>query len=106
MKAVRESFDCRNCGTHVEPLPSGTRNHCTHCLCSAHVDGNEPGDRSAECHGVMKPIGITTRKGAYYILHECTCGHTRVNKAAADDEPDAILDAMQEGNLRAQMKSA
>ncbi len=105
MKAVHEAFDCGNCGTHVLPLHSGTRNHCTDCLCSAHVDGKEPGDRSESCHGIMHPIAIETRKGLQYILHECSCGHTRSNKVAPDDNLDTIITVMQSGNVDAQAKN-
>lgn len=105
MKRVLESFDCLNCGTHVEPIRSGTRNHCNHCLCSAHVD-REPGSRSCECKGLMEPIAIETRSGLMYIIHECSnCGFKRSNRTATDDNQDAIIHAMQVGNISAQAAS-
>ena len=38
--------------------PAGTqhRNHCPNCLSSLHLD-IEPGDREADCGGIMDPVG-------------------------------------------------
>ena len=46
-----EDFECGNCGHEIEG--NGYTNHCTACLWSKHVDVN-PGDRAADCHGLMK----------------------------------------------------
>ena len=48
-------FTCRSCGWPVGPADAGTRhrNHCPNCLASVHLD-DEPGDRSAECGGLME----------------------------------------------------
>lgn len=56
-------------------------------------------------HGIMHPIAIETRKGLQYILHECSCGHTRSNKVAPDDNLDTIITVMQSGNVDAQAKN-
>ena len=51
-------FSCMKCGKEILPLTNGSyRNHCPHCLSSRHVD-NKPGDRSSQCKGLMKPIGL------------------------------------------------
>ena len=52
-----EEFICENCGAKVDPLGYSSRDHCPHCLCSKHVDIN-PGDREAECRGLLKPIQV------------------------------------------------
>ena len=55
--ACNEVFTCRNCGRVVIPEGAGSahRNHCPNCLCSLHVD-EEPGDRAADCGGLMEPV--------------------------------------------------
>ena len=57
-----DTFSCRVCGRQVFPLYTGGehRNHCPNCLASLHLD-DEPGDRAAECGGVMDPIGVWVR---------------------------------------------
>ena len=86
-------FICANCGFHVEPLGSSSRNHCPKCLCSLHVDIN-PGDRQNPCGGIMKPISVETDpKKGYVIVHKCTkCGEIRRNKAAygVKKQPDDL----------------
>ncbi|NMB38010.1 MAG: RNHCP domain-containing protein [Firmicutes bacterium] len=77
-------FSCMKCGKEILPLTNGSyRNHCPHCLSSRHVD-NKPGDRSSQCKGLMKPIGLrfNSKKG-YQVVHQCTrCGEIKVNKVA------------------------
>ena len=51
-----ENFTCGICGTEVKG--SGYTDHCPKCLWSEHVD-IFPGDRKAECGGLMEPIGTT-----------------------------------------------
>ena len=73
-----EEFICENCGAKVNPLGYSSRDHCPHCLCSKHVDIN-PGDREAECRGLLKPIQVLpdSKKG-YIIIYRCTkCGEER-----------------------------
>lgn len=59
----RDSFSCRVCGRLVKPEGAGSshRNHCPNCLCSLHVDIT-PGDRAADCGGVMEPVAVWVRK--------------------------------------------
>jgi hypothetical protein len=87
---VREDFACQNCGEMVEG--SGYTNHCTKCLYSLHVDGEVPGDRSSNCRGLMKPIGIDKKRGNFVITHECVvCGKRLKNKVSEKDDYELIL---------------
>lgn len=61
--SCNDNFTCRNCGWMVTPLGAGTshRNHCPNCLYSVHLD-IEPGDRAADCGGLMEPVAVWVRK--------------------------------------------
>ncbi len=89
-----ESFTCKACGHLVTPEEAGTqhRNHCPNCLSSLHVD-NEPGDRAADCGGVMEPISVWVRNnGEWAIIHRCKrCGTLSSNRVAADDSPLKLM---------------
>ena len=54
---------------------------------------NEPGDRTANCGGIMEPIGVWTRKGGEWaIIHRCKrCGQLSSNRSAADDNPLKLM---------------
>lgn len=71
---------------------SDHRNHCPNCLSSLHMD-EEPGDRAAECGGVMDPIGVWVRKnGEWAVIHRCRrCGKLSSNRSAADDNPVKLM---------------
>ena len=87
-----EEFVCENCGKKVSKLGYTSRDHCPHCLYSKHVD-NMPGDREAECRGLLKPIQVEldSKKG-YVIIYKCEkCGAIRKNKAADDDDKDLLI---------------
>ena len=92
--ACQESFTCKACGKPVTPTGAGSdhRNHCPSCLCSLHVD-IEPGDRAADCGGVMEPIAVWVRKGGEWALvHRCrVCGDIHSNRVAADDNPLKLM---------------
>ena len=92
-KEENTGFICQNCGRAVLPLNNGGyRNHCPFCLFSRHVD-NDPGDREAQCGGLMEPTGIKYKAGkGYQIIHCCLkCGADRVNKVAVDTiQPDDV----------------
>lgn len=82
-----EGFVCEHCGKEVRPLTNGfCRNHCPFCLYSKHVDLN-PGDRSANCGGLMKPIRIEQDgKRGFVAIHECSrCHLVKRNQLALDD---------------------
>lgn len=84
-----EDFECENCKEHVKG--NGYTNHCPVCLYSKHVDVN-PGDRASACKGLMKPIGITFKRGDEIIIHECTsCGHRKNNRRSSSDNMELII---------------
>ena len=92
--ASDEVFTCSNCGREVVPMGAGSdhRNHCPNCLSSLHLD-NEPGDREADCGGIMDPISVWVRKnGEWAIIHRCrACGALSSNRIAADDNPMKLM---------------
>ncbi len=89
MKRVIEDFTCQNCNTQV--TGDGYTNHCPNCLWSKHVD-IEPGDREANCGGLMEPQKIETDGTGFKVTHLCTkCGHTKSNKCAKQDQVDELL---------------
>lgn len=87
-------FECIFCGRTVTPDGAGTRhrNHCPYCLCSRHLD-NEPGDRAADCGGIMEPVAVWVRKGGEWaVIHRCrVCGALSSNRIAADDNRIKLL---------------
>lgn len=89
-----DSFTCKVCGRLIVPegAGSGHRNHCPNCLCSLHVD-DEPGDRAADCGGVMEPVAVWVRKNAEWaLIHRCRiCGKLTSNRIAADDNPMKLI---------------
>jgi hypothetical protein len=98
-------FECCHCSLEVTPNAAmGTRhrNHCNHCLWSKHVD-TAPGDRASACQGCMEPVGVTLKRegvdkygkeklGDIMLVHRCQkCGQININRIAADDPEDLIL---------------
>jgi rubrerythrin len=84
-----EDFVCENCGEKIKG--NGYTDHCPKCLFSKHVDIN-PGDREADCKGMMKPIGFELKNGEYVINYECTkCGYKYRVKSAPEDSFEEIL---------------
>jgi hypothetical protein len=75
-----------------ERASSDHRNHCPNCLSSLHVD-IEPGDREADCGGIMEPVAVWVRnKGEWAIIHRCKrCGDLSSNRVAADDNPVKLM---------------
>lgn len=92
---LNDGFICQNCGKNVMPLKWGghNRNHCPFCLFSFHIDEETPGDRLANCRGLMTPIAIETRRtGEYVLIHKCAvCGKISKNRAAGDDDWEKII---------------
>lgn len=90
----KDGFTCKVCGRPVvsQGAGSGHRNHCPNCLSSLHLD-NEPGDRAANCGGIMEAVGVWVRKGGEWaIIHRCKrCGHFSSNRSAADDNPMKLM---------------
>lgn len=92
---TRESFTCGNCRRDV--AGDGYTNHCPACLYSRHVDV-QPGDRRADCGGLMAPVGLDTTGGRFVITHRCqTCGAERRNRAADADHRAALIALSQRG---------
>lgn len=84
-----EDFVCQHCGKSVQG--DGYTNHCPACLHSLHVDIN-PGDRAAECGGLMVPVALDGRGGVYVVTQRCKkCGFTRRNKIGVADDTEAVL---------------
>lgn len=91
-----EGFTCEHCGVVVPGAVGTCRNHCTQCLCSKHVDVN-PGDRAAECGGLMRPTKLELKGGLpHQVIHVCQkCRFQRPNKVADDDSKGALLKLVQ-----------
>lgn len=89
-----DSFTCKVCGWCVTPEGAGSnhRNHCPNCLSSLHLD-IEPGDRAADCGGIMDAVAVWVRKdGEWAIVHRCRrCGALSSNRVAADDNPVKLM---------------
>ncbi len=84
-----EDFICKQCGFTVQG--TGYTNHCPRCLWSLHVDVR-PGDRQAECGGLMAPVAVSGPVGHYRILHRCqNCGVEKWNQAAPKDDFEQLL---------------
>ncbi len=84
-----EDFTCQVCNRKVKG--NGYTDHCPNCLWSKHVDIN-PGDRQANCHGLMKPISAFKEKGVWKIVYQCQkCGYEHRNKASSKDNPEKII---------------
>ncbi len=108
--AGRETgFTCTHCGGYVTTaqISSGVRNrnHCPYCLWSRHVGLYSAGDRLAACKAPMQPIGLTLKatqnryradSGELMLIHLCSdCGSLAINRIAADDIPETILDVFE-----------
>ena len=108
-------FRCAHCRNLVSAahLLSGVnnRNHCPYCLWSCHLDLFVAGDRLSACKGQMKPIGLTMKKsrnkyrlgarGELMLIHECIeCGILSINRIAADDVPESIMEVFNESLLQ------
>lgn len=85
---------CCHCGRPFPTDAPGTRhrNHCPYCLWSLHLD-IVPGDRAADCHQPMEPVGVALRPdGEWLLVHRCQrCGAVRLNRIAGDDDERALL---------------
>ena len=89
---IDENFICENCNKNVPKLEYSARDHCPYCLYSKHVDIN-PGDRSNNCKGLLKPVGIEKYKDTYKIIYKCEkCKQIHKNIMAKDDNYDLIIE--------------
>jgi hypothetical protein len=104
-------FNCCHCGQWVpflKDIGTSHRNHCPFCLWSNHVDREKPGDRESECKAKMKPIGLIfkqegmdkygeLKQGELMIIYQCAgCGKISINRIAGDDNPQIILNILEE----------
>jgi len=84
-----EDFECGKCSADVKG--DGYTNHCPQCLWSKHVDVF-PGDRSAECRGLMEPIEVVQEGSSYILMHKCTkCAYIKKNKLARNDNMESVV---------------
>lgn len=99
---INESFKCKNCGEENPKLKGSCRNHCRKCLCSLHVDKDNPGDRQSTCNSLMQPISVyKDGKKGWMINHKCLkCNKLIPNKAANDDDFDEIIQLTQNDHTR------
>lgn len=82
-KRTIEDFVCAKCGTKVKG--TGYTNHCPECFTSKHVD-EFPGDRAANCGGLMPPVHIAYQQQHWVITQRCErCGLMRNNKVQQED---------------------
>jgi Zn finger protein HypA/HybF involved in hydrogenase expression len=87
-RKVKEDFECKQCGFIVKG--NGYTDHCPNCLWSMHVD-IMPGDRKAECRGMMKPESAIYKNGNYVITYVCIKCKIRKNFKAAEKDNQEIL---------------
>jgi hypothetical protein len=103
-------FTCAHCRGFVSANPDlagvNNRNHCPYCLWSRHLDLYSGGDRLCACKGPMKPVGLTLKRankkylqpgqGELMIIHHCQeCGGVSINRMAADDDNETLLEVFQ-----------
>ena len=79
-------FTCHWCGIQVSPGGAQVRDHCPGCLRGKHVD-EVPGDRAADCSGVLEPVGFSVEGRAGVVIRwRCArCGADYRGRAHADD---------------------
>ena len=99
-KMIDENITCEVCGQVVKKLNYTARDHCNHCLCSKHLDNN-PGDRSANCGGILIPISVEkTSKDKLKIVYKCNkCGEIKRNIMADDDNFEKVLEIMKNNSI-------
>lgn len=79
------------------------RNHCPYCPWSRHMDFYTAGDWLSACKSLIQPIGLALKRspkkyglnglGKLMLIHRCTeFGKVSVNRLAADDDTDTILE--------------
>jgi len=84
-----EDFVCENCGEKVKG--NGYTDHCPKCLWSKHVDIN-PGDREADCKGLMEPVKVEVKNQEHIIHYKCIkCRHKHKVKSALEDNFEELL---------------
>ena len=85
----KEDFVCSRCGQKVKG--TGYTDHCPRCLWSRHCDIN-PGDRQAQCQGMMEPTGVEIKGGKHIIHYQCQkCGYKFRVKTDKKDNFDEMI---------------
>mgnify|MGYP001414465397 CR=1 FL=1 len=83
---IDEGFICAHCSRAVASGGAQIRDHCPYCLHGLHLD-LIPGDRAANCSGVMVPLYLETQSGLTWIHYRCSvCSHAFRVRAHKDDE--------------------
>lgn len=96
-KKTKEDFFCENCNQNV--IGNGYTNHCPRCLWSKHVD-IFPGDRAAECCGLMEPFNAEKKRGEWSVIQKCQkCGKMHKNKISKDDNFQKLTELVKDKNL-------
>lgn len=82
-----ESFLCVKCGGQVDRGGAQVRDHCPLCLTGLHVD-DVPGDRAADCGGMLVPYDFTVEGRAGVIIsYRCErCGYQFRVRSHPDDK--------------------
>lgn len=58
-----------------------------------------PGDRAANCGGLMEPAGATQKSGETIIVHRCVvCGHIKRNRTAPEDDFELLIELVAQGD--------
>lgn len=94
-----EEFVCENCG-FKNLLGNQIRNHCAQCLYSKHLDKEVPGDRLADCGGLMRPVSVFYKPSKGFMINFlCVkCGHTYVNKVLQGDNQELVSEISSYGH--------
>lgn len=105
---LNPDFRCMHCDTYVSAWSAQAgvrhRNHCPYCLWSRHLDLYAAGDRLSACKAPMEPVGLTFKRqrkkygrgsGELMLVHRCMgCGALSINRIAADDLGEVVLDVL------------
>jgi hypothetical protein len=84
-----EDFVCEKCGAEVKG--NGYTDHCCVCLWGKHVDVN-PGDRVADCGGMMEPKWAEVKSEKYLLYYVCEeCKHKFRVKSLPEDNFEVIM---------------
>jgi hypothetical protein len=115
-KLSLDEFHCANCRRLVSTNPRlagvNNRNHCPYCLWSRHLDLYRAGDRLSACKARMQPVGLTLKRvnkrygqvegGELMLIHRCNdCGSISINRIAADDDEEKVLEVYEQSQYMA-----